>query len=243
MGHVPPWEKSSIKFYYKHCYSQLKDAGIIRLPALSRARLNDNCLLQLQVNTFITVWIHNGWVHINHDKVATRFSGWRHQCVSDRWQNQLSNIYPTTSLLASRFSFNLTNNLLRMNVGKKIACGRWSCFLSWCSFRYIMWISRKLVLLVFTYNISQYICWYSGYFCWHLVQRCTQWLQMLSVPSQDKQAMQRLLEASGWTNGWDSVGEKHAEPMWIYVDSRCLTCHERYMDELSMTSRSDGSLE
>ena len=41
--------ESSIKFYYKHCYSQLKDAGIIRLPALSRARLNDNCLLQLQV--------------------------------------------------------------------------------------------------------------------------------------------------------------------------------------------------
>ena len=51
MGHVPPWENHLyIKFYTINTvlYSQLKDAGIIRLPALSCARLNDNCELQLQ---------------------------------------------------------------------------------------------------------------------------------------------------------------------------------------------------
>ena len=120
--------------------------------------------------------------------------------------NQLSNIYPTTSCWHHVF-IQPHKQPVADERWQKIACGRWSCFLSWCSFRYIMWISRKLVLLVFTYNISQYICWYSGYFCCHLVQRCTQWLQMLSVPSQDKQAMQRLLEASGWTNGWTALGE------------------------------------
>ena len=176
--------------------------------------------------------------------------------------NQLSNIYPTTSCWHHVF-IQPHKQPVAVERWQKIACGRWSCFLSWCSFRYIMWISRKLVPLVFTYVIYHNI--------YVDIQDITVVTVFKGVPSdcrcfpfrpRTSRPCSVFWKRVAGPNGWTALGETcrtHVDLCGFKMLWATLAYHSInkpgeidiwhvmkdiwYMDELSMTSRSDGSLE